>query len=190
MLHSLSVFWSCQFIHVREIAMWEQHGRQKEVCLTFTCSECLHSKVVSMIGLSLLGYCRNTAVQHGGLCGGRPASFVGSKGSLKANKNTMILILLYTIVNRIMNYIQFLPINPGDFANVSRFGWHTTDKQQILVQSSSVVCHLRPPGLFQTGAMSQSNQSLCECACLFPADWTMCSSLPVGDSFSLLSLLV
>ena len=39
------------------------------------------SSLEPLIGLSVQGYCRNMAVQHGGVRGGGPAPYVGTEGS-------------------------------------------------------------------------------------------------------------
>lgn len=63
----------------------------------------------NQINMSVLGYCRNMAVQHGGHSERWPAPPVDVKGSFLGNKNTMMLTFrwLYTNKNIIMSNIIF-----------------------------------------------------------------------------------
>lgn len=53
-----------------------------------------------VLGLSVLGYYRNMAVQHGRRCGQGPAPYVDINGSFEGNVNILILFSGYLTVKK------------------------------------------------------------------------------------------
>ncbi len=73
-------------------------------------------------GLSTLNYCRNMAVQHGGLCGRGPTPSIDIQELFSGKENTMILILrgLNTCKYILLNII--LKVAVGNFGvNINNF---------------------------------------------------------------------